>query len=248
MITSASISVPVYKPAAGKGRYILTPKPQDQPRINSAKVFGVRPNNPFLFTISATGVRPMEFSAKDLPKGLKLDKKTGRITGSIRKKGNHKITFTVKNKAGTAKQQFNIKCGSTIALTPPLGWNSWNCWTEEVSQKKVLASAQAMKDKGLINYGWTYINIDDAWQGIRGGKYNAIQPNKKFPDMKKLCDDIHALGLKAGIYSTPWKMSYAGFMGGSSDNKDGTWPGFKGQVKDKNEKGKQRQHPKYKVD
>ena len=61
---------------------ILTPKPPLKPRINGAKVFGVRPGSPFLFTIPATDDRPMEFSAKGLPKGLKLDAKTGRITGS----------------------------------------------------------------------------------------------------------------------------------------------------------------------
>jgi alpha-galactosidase len=65
--------------------------------------------------------------------------------------------------------------------------------------------------------------MDDTWQGERGGEFNAIQPNKKFPDMKKLCDDVHALGLKIGIYSTPWNTSYAGFCGGSSDNAEGNW-------------------------
>ena len=86
-----------------------------------------------------------------------------------------------------------------------------------------------MVTSGLINHGWTYINIDDTWQGNRGGKYNAIQGNEKFPDMKKLCDDIHAMGLKAGIYSTPWITSYAKFRGGSSDDPpaalvQGHWP------------------------
>jgi len=87
----------------------------------------------------------------------------------------------------------------------------------------VLATARAMVDKGLIHYGWSYINIDDTWQGLRGGKHNAIMPNDKFPDMKAMCDEIHALGLKAGIYSTPWLTSYAGHVGGSSNNEDGSW-------------------------
>jgi hypothetical protein len=63
---------------------------------------------------------------------------------------------------------------------------------------------------------WTCININDAWQGKRGGKFNALEGNEKFPDMKKLCDEIHALGLKAGIYSTPWVTSYANHAGGSA--------------------------------
>jgi alpha-galactosidase len=92
-----------------------------------------------------------------------------------------------------------------------------------VDQEKVLASARAMVSSGLINHGWTYINIDDSWQGKRGGEFNGIQPNEKFPDMKALCDEIHTMGLKAGIYSTPWVTSYALYNGGSADNADGIW-------------------------
>ncbi len=58
-----------------------------------------------------------------------------------------------------------------------------------------------MAASGLIDHGWTYMNIDDAWQGKRGGPFNGIQGNSNFPDMKALCDEIHGLGLKAGIYS-----------------------------------------------
>ena len=105
-----------------------------------------------------------------------------------------------------------------------MGWNSWNCWGRNVSQERVLASAKAICDKGLANYGWTFVNIDDGWQDGRGGAFNAIQADiEKFPDIGKLCDDIHALGLKVGIYSTPWKTTYAGFIGGSSDDPSGAW-------------------------
>ena len=69
--------------AADEEAVILTPKPPAAPRINGAKVFGVRPGHPFLFTIPATGQRPMEFAVDGLPEGLKLDPQTGQITGSI---------------------------------------------------------------------------------------------------------------------------------------------------------------------
>ena len=68
-------------------KYILTPKAPDTPRINGAKVFGVRPGSQFLYTIPATGIRPMTFSVENLPKGLKVNTETGRITGSIQKAG-----------------------------------------------------------------------------------------------------------------------------------------------------------------
>jgi len=204
-------------------RYILTPKPPETPRINGAKVFGVRQGRPFLYTIPATGKRPMRFSADNLSEGLKLDANTGRITGKIEKRGKYVVTLNVENELGKATREFRIMCGDNISLTPPLGWNSWNCWARAVDEEKVRAAAKAMTESGLVNHGWTYINIDDTWQGERGGPFMGIQGNEKFPDMKALCDYVHSLGLKIGIYSTPWTTSYAGFIGGASNNKDGSW-------------------------
>jgi alpha-galactosidase len=202
---------------------ILTPPAPPTPRITGATVVGARPHSPFLFTVTATGKRPMQFSATDLPEGLKLDEKTGRITGTLAGKGEHLVTLRATNAEGKDERKLRIVAGDKIALTPPMGWSSWNCWGDAVSQEKVLSSARAMADKGLRDHGWSYINIDDGWQGPRGGEFNALQPNKKFPDMKALGDDIHALGLKFGIYSTPWRGSYAGYIGGSSDDADGTY-------------------------
>jgi len=233
----------VYDPPAGEGNYILTPPAAETPRLTGPAVFGVRPGSPFLFTITATGKRPVLFAATGLPDGLVLDAATGRITGVIasKEKRRYPVTFKAANSLGAVEKPFTIVVGDDICLTPPLGWNSWNAWGHQVSQKNVLASARAMVDKGLANHGWTYINIDDVWQGKRGGKLNAIQPNPEtFPDMKKLADDIHALGLKIGIYSTPWITSYANFVGGSSDNADGAW--------DRSTEGKKRQHGQYKFD
>lgn len=204
-------------------KYILTPKASATPRINGAKIFGVRPNSQFLYTIPATGERPMTFSVENLPKGLKVDAKTGQIRGSIKKAGEYVVTFVAKNNLGEAKRTFRIVVGDKIALTPPMGWNSWNCWGNAVSQEKVLSSARAMVEKGLINHGWQYINIDDGWQGLRGGKHQAVMTNSKFPDMKALADEIHGMGLKIGIYSGPWVGTYAGHLGSYSDKADGTY-------------------------
>ena len=203
---------------------IRTPKPPATPRINGPGVFGVRPGHPFLYRIPATGERPLEFAVDDLPAGLKVDSANGQITGSLAKPGEHVVTLRAKNAKGGDAKKFKIVVGETIALTPPLGWNSWNCWGPMVDAEKVRQSARAMVESGLINHGWTYINIDDAWQAPeRGGPFNAIQGNEKFPDMKGLCDEVHGLGLKIGIYSTPWATSYAGYIGGSSDDPNGAW-------------------------
>src|SRR5208283_40597 len=113
----------------------------------------------FLFTIPATGVRPMRFSAKNLPRGLKLDAQTGRITGTLKNKGEFIVTLRTKNSLGAVEKEFRIICGDQIALTPPMGWNSWNCFAGAVSEEKVKRAADAMVKSGLINHGWTYINV-----------------------------------------------------------------------------------------
>lgn len=205
-------------------RTILTPIAGKMPKINSAPVFGARPGNPFLYTIAATGERPLVFSATNLPAGLELDAKTGIITGQVSQRGKYTAILKAKNSFGESQKQLTIKIGDTIALTPPMGWNGWNSWAREIDQEKVMASADAMVKTGLANHGWTYINIDDAWQGQRAGKYNAIQPNRKFPSFKKMADYIHGLGLKLGVYGTPWITSYAGYPGSSANHENGFFP------------------------
>lgn len=204
--------------------YILTPPAPETPRINSAKVFGVRPGAEILYTIAATGVRPMVFSAEGLPTGVVLDSRTGRISGKIAAAGTYKVTLKAENAKGSNTRELRIVVGDKIALTPPMGWNSWNCWGSTVSQEKVLSSARALVEQGMADYGWTYINIDDGWQGKRGGVLNSIQPNEKFSAMKALADQLHSMGLKLGIYSGPWVSTYAGHAGTHSDNPEGTYP------------------------
>ena len=204
---------------------ILTPRPSPRPRINSPKIFGVRPGTPFLYTIAAAGNRPMTFAVDGLPSGLQLNPRTGRITGSLKEKGKYEVTLRAKNKLGMATRKLRIICGAQIGLTPAMGWNSWNCFGETVSAERVKAAADAMVTSGLINHGWTYINIDACWQvnlwhtndptmrGTRRGPNGYIIPNRRFPDMKGLVDYIHSLGLKAGIYSSPGPYDCAGGVG-----------------------------------
>ena len=214
---------------------IRTPPAPHTPRINGTSIFGVRPGHPFFYHLPTTGDRPLEFSADNLPKGLALDPKTGNITGQLDKTGDYVVTFHAKNALGTADKKFKIVVGETIDLTPAMGWNSWNHYAGQITQDIVLENAKAMHDSGLIDHGWTYVNIDDTWQGDRGGKFHGLQGDEKFPDIGKLCDQIHALGLKFGIYSTPWETSYAGFPGGSSENPEGKWTKPEGKtVKNKN--------------
>src|SRR6201985_1965730 len=123
---------------------IRTPKAPATPRINGPGIFGVRPGNPFLYHIPATGDRPMTFSADDLPKGLKLDAATGNITGSLADAGKFSVTFHAKNSKGAADKKFTIVVGEEIALTPPMGWNSWNAYHATVTGENVMDAAHAM--------------------------------------------------------------------------------------------------------
>lgn len=225
--TLLSVAVAISR-AADPAMDIRTPAAPPTPRINGPTVFGVRPGAPFLYTIPVTGDRPLAYAVDGLPSGLALDAATGRLTGRLTASGDYPVVLRATNALGSAEKKFRIVCGEKIALTPPLGWNSWNCWAEAVDQEKVLRSARALVASGLANHGWTYVNIDDTWQGVRGGPHQGILANEKFPDMKALCHEIHALGLKAGIYSTPWITSYAGFRGGSSDDPQGAWTKIEG--------------------
>lgn len=204
--------------------YILTPKPSDKPKINTSKVFGVRPGSAFQFLVSATGDRPMSFSATGLPSGLKIDTKTGIITGKIANKGSYVVTLGAKNAKGSFEKKLRIECGDKIALTPTMGWNSWNCFAGEVSADKVKRAADAMIKSGLVNHGWTYINIDDFWQNHRDSKDSSLRgkfrdeagniiPNKRFGNMKSLADYVHGLGLKIGLYSSPGPWTCGGCAG-----------------------------------
>jgi alpha-galactosidase len=209
-------SLPPLEPAV-----ILTPAPGPEPEIHGAKIYGCRPGHPFLFTIAATGNRPMKFAVKGLPKGLKLDADTGIITGAGARRGEYNLTLRAKNAAGKTERKFKIVCGDQIALTPPMGWNSWNCFAGSVTEDKIKAAADAMVSSGLINHGWSYVNIDDFWevnkdsqdptlQGPRRSADGRILPNPRFPDMKGLTDFAHARGLKIGLYSSPGPWTCGG--------------------------------------
>jgi len=101
---------------------------------------------------------------------------------------------------------------STLAATPPMGWNSWNHFACKVAADDVRAAADAIASNGMKDAGYVYVNIDDCWQGDRDVQ-GRIRPNARFPDMKGLVDYIHSKGLKAGIYSSPGPKTCAKYEG-----------------------------------
>lgn len=193
--------------------YLLTPKASFKPMINGAAVLGVHPGSPVLYKIAASGQKPLKYAVRNLPDGLVLDHKTGIITGEAPKAGDYKISVSVSNTLGKDERVLTIKSGKLLALTPPMGWNSWNCWGLNVSDEKVSLSAKAMVDKGLTEYGWNSINVDDGWQAPERKQDGEIAANEKFPDMKALGAHLHQQGLKFGIYSSPGTKTCGGYLG-----------------------------------
>ena len=209
---------------------ILTPPEKPEPQINGADIWGVRPGHPVIFRVATSGARPIKFSAKNLPDGVTFDEK-GVLRGTAPLKGgDYDIEVTAENAKGKATRTIRLAVGDTIALTPPLGWNSWNTLCYRLTQEKAMAAAKAMDESGLADHGWAYVNLDDWWEMNNsgcprvesrkqdfGGREDVIGPardangkiipNRSFPDMKGLTDYIHSLGLKAGLYSSPGPLT-----------------------------------------
>ena len=89
-----------------------------------------------------------------------------------------------------------------LALTPPMGWNSWNAFEAKIDEQKIRQIADAMVDSGMKDAGYTYLVIDDGWMAdSRDSNGNLVGDPNKFPSgMKAIGDYIHSKGLKFGIY------------------------------------------------
>lgn len=189
------------------------------PQFNGAKIDGIRPNTPLIFSLAVVGERPLEFSADGLPAGLKLDSKTGIITGTLKNAGEYKFKVAAKNSAGSTQTEIKIICGDNLALTPPMGWNSYDAFGDSVRESKVLSNALWLK-QNLQPLGWDTVVVDFRWydsladgvrvqnpEGVTIDEFGrCIPPPNRFPSaangagFKNLADQIHAMGLKFGIH------------------------------------------------
>lgn len=203
-------------------KYILTPQAPATPHINNALVYGVSPEKPVILRVAASGEKPMKYSAKNLPQGLSIDSVRGVVYGSVRNRGDYNVTLEAVNAKGKDAKTITIKVGDKIALTPPMGWNSWNCWGLGVTKQKVLESANTMIEKRLADYGYNYVNIDDGWESETRDSKGYISTNEKFSDMKELGDWLHSHGMKFGIYSSPGDLTCGGYLGTLNHEKEDT--------------------------
>ncbi|MGC2325404.1 MAG: glycoside hydrolase family 27 protein [Candidatus Sulfotelmatobacter sp.] len=111
--------------------------------------------------------------------------------------------------------QENTSPSAHLALTPPMGWNSWNKFACNVSEDMIKSMADAVVKSGMKDAGYQYVNIDDCWQVSRDANANIVVEPQRFPHgMKAVGDYIHSLGLKFGVYSDAGSKTCAGRPGG----------------------------------
>ena len=173
------------------------------PRIQSPGVHGASPGKPILYRVPVLGERPMTFSVTGLPEGLTMNEK-GIFSGAIAAEGNYTVTFRAENARGVDEKEITFEIAPDhVMITPMMGYTTWTAYVLEASDACIRETAQVLEDSGMAEYGYNYVNIDSSWQDDFDEDKGYVTPNEKFPDMKKLCEDLHALGFKVGIYSTP---------------------------------------------
>jgi alpha-galactosidase len=161
----------------------------------------------------------MRFSADHLPGTLKLDRRSGIITGSApQQAGAFAVTLRASNRLGKDSRPFLIEVGDSIGLTPQMGWNDWYTFYDHITDRDVRTAAAALISSGMADFGYQFVNVDDDWMrrpssedpALKAPVRNAqgkILPNGRFPDMRSLTGYIHSLGLKAGIYTSPGPLT-----------------------------------------
>ena len=182
--------------------------PPAAPTLRAPLTYGARPSSPFLFSIPASGQSPLTFSATGLPAGLTIAASTGIISGTTPAAGSYPVDVTATNSAGSATATYTIVSGNTLALTPPMGWNSYDSFGASVTEQEMIDEAMAVKQY-LQPFGWNTVVIDYRWyepgQPIdANGRY--LPATSKYPSatgsngFKPLADRIHAIGLNFGIH------------------------------------------------
>ena len=123
------------------------------------------------------------------------------------------MIFTIAQYILTLKNKIRIRRKTMFTLTPPMGWNSWNTFAENIDEKLIRDTADIIVEKGLDKLGYNYVIIDDCWAEKTRDKNGRLVPDKKkFPSgMKALSDYIHSKGLKFGMYSCAGTLTCAGY-------------------------------------
>ena len=192
-----------------------------KPEIHPPFVVGIPPGKPMLWTVPVSGLRPLAFTMKGLPKGLTLNPVTGTLTGTVVQASDFAVRVQVKNSAGRDERVVHFVAGSTLVQTPPMGWNSYDAYGGNVSEAQTLANARTLLQT-MQPFGWDTVVVDYRWYDPQ----SATSPDNGAPDetltmdafgrllpapnrfpsasngigFKALADQIHAMGLHFGIH------------------------------------------------
>jgi len=116
---------------------------------------------------------------------------------------------------------------TVLGATPPMGWNSWNTFTSQVSESLIKQVADALVSSGMASAGYVYVNIDDTWSAMsRNSSGKLVSDATRFPSgIQALADYVHGKGLKLGIYSDRGDKTCAGYPGSYNHETDdaNTW-------------------------
>ena len=206
----------------------LTPPASPAPRINTPGVLGAGVGREIVWRVPVSGEAPVCISVdglEDLPgKRLTFNPQTRVLRGTVDAAGRYPLVICASNRHGRTEKEMALQVGGGIALTPPMGWNSWNCHFGMVNDGDLRRAADKLVETGLADLGYQYVNVDAWWQinnnrqaakhpemhGVARDEKGRILPNSKFPDMEALTAYIHSKGLKCGIYSSPGPFSCGG--------------------------------------
>lgn len=192
-----------------------------KPLFHAQAMFRLPDNKLIFWTVPVSGARPIRFTAEDLPPGLTINEKSGTITGLASAEGSYISEITASNSVGRARTTIRFVVGRGIAPTPPMGWNSYDCFGDNVTEAEVLANAKYMAEK-MLPFGWDTVVVDYCWYdpGAHDNNRNArvgaalsmdaygrlIPATNRFPSatgdlgFKPLAGAVHAMGLRFGIH------------------------------------------------
>jgi alpha-galactosidase len=208
VVSALALTVPAIAQAAQTDIVISMTIPGPAPQIGGPALIAAKTATPFLYTVAATGAKPMSFAATGLPAGLSISPTAGTITGTAPAVGSYPMAVTVTNASGSVQRVLTLVVGDTLALTPPMGWNSYDSFGGGVTEAEVLAAATAQAAQ-LQPFGWNYVVVDFLWfdpeQTIdANGRF--LPSITRFPSatgtlgFKPLADRVHAMGLNFGIH------------------------------------------------
>ncbi len=217
-IAAVDANVPAF-PVDPKMPIVISTAPEPAaPQLHAPFVTAIRPGTPFLHRLSATGEAPLSFWASGLPVGVAIDPASGILSGEIARAGTTDVHVTVRNPAGATEHDLRIVAGRALALTPPMGWNSYDNYGAKVTEAEYLANARVLAHK-LQPFGWQYAVVDFLWfdpnpycppqdkQPPAMDAYGRLMPApNRFPSaangvgFKAIADQIHAMGLRFGIH------------------------------------------------